>query len=374
MRKSSISHHERGFLSFNACRYICMRASTCSITFFESHIESGDGHRFCRTMLVYVVSLHAIMEPAPFGASVTDTVHRPPPRLFHLPALYRAEYHEAVRSHNSSLRRVDDFMSQLTTVVGTTLSGSHVRLVRSGERSEVLSEGQGLGILIAASTAAALPPTHPRRAGLIEMAHQLYLGWRRLCEQTEREACQDSHRCGGDSRHECLAAWRWDSLGVVELGVGSAADGDVDAVLGLVVLVLAAEAESGVVGSSGDGEVRGWWLSLVLWTYQSCRAVLNYLSEVQDDELLEMGGGASWWSRRAAGGQPLRLLKLGSCRGGWRCNAPSYHSPAHFRAFRDFMRSFAALSHEACPHCVPRPTEARAQLDCPDCFALVALP
>ena len=63
---------------------------------------------------------------------------------------------------------------------------------------------------------------------MLDTAHELYLGWRRLCEHTEREACQDTHRCGQDRTHECLAGWRWDASGSQELGGtrGSAAVAD----------------------------------------------------------------------------------------------------------------------------------------------------
>ena len=39
--------------------------------------------------------------------------------------------------------------------------------------------------------------------------------------------------------------------------------------------------------------------------------------------------------------QPLRIPKLGSCFGGFECSSPSYLSPAHYVAFRDFSRRFA---------------------------------
>ena len=39
----------------------------------------------------------------------------------------------------------------------------------------------------------------------------------------------------------------------------------------------------------------------------------------------------------------MRVLKLGSCWGGWDCSNPSYLAPAHYRVFKDYMQAFAHL-------------------------------
>ena len=134
----------------------------------------------------------------------------------------------------------------------------------------------------------------------------------------------------------------------------------------MVLLVLAGQAQS----------PQPQWLSeLAQWTYQSCRAFLEHLSVPHP-------------SLTASNGAPLRALKLGSCWGGWDCNSkqlsrcgthvhashlcvqsiaatcahlaspapscslrvrvstvrrrfvradPSYHAPAHYTVFRDYM-------------------------------------
>merc|ERR1719235_791786 len=73
-----------------------------------------------------------------------------------------------------------------------------------------------------------------------------------------------------------------------------------------------------------------WWADVALWTYQSCRAFLTHLSVPHA-------------SLTAANGRPLRAVKLGSCWGGWDCNNPSYHAPAHYRIFGDYMSKYDSL-------------------------------
>eukprot|EP00966_Prymnesium_polylepis_P028418 657895-Prymnesium_polylepis.1 len=88
----------------------------------------------------------------------------------------------------------------------------------------------------------------------------------------------------------------------------------------MVMLVLAVE---------GDVPTPSWWESLGSWTYESCRAFLTHLAVAHPTE-------------RASNGEALLALKLGSCWGGWDCNNPSYHAPAHYTAMRDFMTAFAS--------------------------------
>ena len=79
----------------------------------------------------------------------------------------------------------------------------------------------------------------------------------------------------------------------------------------------------------GDAVKPAWYTEVARWTYQSSMAFIEHLT-VTHATLL------------ASNGEPQRILKLGSCWGGWDCNNPSYHAPAHWRAFRDFM-----LKHDA---------------------------
>ena len=99
------------------------------------------------------------------------------------------------------------------------------------------------------------------------------------------------------------------------MSTGSAADGDADGILGMVLLVIA---------TWHDDPRPAWWDDVAAWAYRSCASPLHHVT-------------AAHPTATAADGAPLRAFKLGSCWGGWDCNNPSYHSPAHFRAFRDFM-------------------------------------
>ena len=84
-----------------------------------------------------------------------------------------------------------------------------------------------------------------------------------------------------------------------------------------------------LLATAADAPRPAWWAQLSAWTYQSCRAFLRHNTVAHA-------------TRAAANGAPLRLLKLGSCWGGFDCANPSYYAPAHFRAFRDFMRAAEA--------------------------------
>lgn len=98
---------------------------------------------------------------------------------------------------------------------------------------------------------------------------------------------------------------------------------DQDAILGMLLLVLATQMEQ-----------PAWWDEVARWTYQSCRAFLEHNTEQHA-------------SKVAFNDQPQRMLKLGSCWGGWDCSNPSYHAPGHYRAFR---YAAACHSHSARTH------------------------
>ena len=100
--------------------------------------------------------------------------------------------------------------------------------------------------------------------------------------------------CGADGTHECLPSWKFNDAVTAELGTGSAPDGDEDAILGMLLLVAATEA---------DGYT--WWAEVAQWTYQSCRAFLEHLTVPHA-------------SATASNGEPQRILKLGSWRSGVR--------------------------------------------------------
>lgn len=194
-----------------------------------------------------------------------------------------------------SLSRLDEFVSSLTDTVAQ--QGTYgVRAVHSsgGAAGGVVSEGQGYGLMLAGIVAASLPNGHARRPEMIGLAYEFFLGWRRMCERTAVNSCQDTHMCGPNGEFECLPSWKFDSAITAEVGTGSAPDGDEDAILGMVFLVLAAEQEAAAPA---------WLGPLTQWTYQSCRAFLEHLSVPHA-------------TLKASNGVPLRALKLGSCWGG----------------------------------------------------------
>jgi hypothetical protein len=228
-----------------------------------------------------------------------------------------------------TLARLDEFVSALTSVVGTrTLAdGTTVvsqRAVHSsgGVAGGVVSEGQGYGLFLAGVLAARLPRDHSRRTELLALSYEFFEGWRRMCANTVANSCQTAveYLCGTPATHECLPSWQFDNGITAERGTGSAPDGDQDAILGMILLVLA---------TRHDSPRPLWWDELARWTYQSCRAFLHFQSVDHP-------------TMRASNGRPLTALKLGSCWGGWDCTNPSYHGPGHFMAMRDYMLAFAA--------------------------------
>ena len=222
-----------------------------------------------------------------------------------------------------SLSRFDEFMSALTGVVGRDETlGIDVRAVRSsgGAAGGVVSESQGYGVMMAGIVAASLPLTHPRRTEVLVNGVEMFLGWRTMCERTVVNSCQAT-MCGPNAEHECLPSWKFDDDLVAEVSTGSAPDGDEDAILGMILLVLAGEQEAAPIAGLDD---------VAKWAYQSCASFLQHLSTPHP-------------TRTTSSGEPQRALKLGSCWGGWDCNNPSYHAPGHFRVFRDYMMSRDAV-------------------------------
>lgn len=145
------------------------------------------------------------------------------------------------------------------------------------------------------------------------------------CCQVALELCAACTPCGGHTPpggslalgSRCLPSWKFDANVTREVGTGSAPDGDEDALLGMIVMLLATEEEP---------PKPEWWDEVALWAWQSCRAFLEHNTMAHP-------------SRLASNGLPLRVVKLGSCWGGWDCVNPSYFAPAHYRVFRDFLRA-----------------------------------
>ena len=111
----------------------------------------------------------------------------------------------------------------------------------------------------------------------------------------------------------CLPGWKHNGDLSGEIGTGSAPDGDEDAIVGMIIAL-----------KVFDKKVKpSWYNELRKWADASCTAFLYY-NTVLDST------------------QTYRILKLGSCWGGWQSNGnnPSYHSPGSFKVMRDFHVAF----------------------------------
>lgn len=260
-------------------------------------------------------------------------------------------------SCSRALERLANFTERLTYVVAPDdrwplshddrASGRRLRLVANGAAS---SEGQADGLLIAAATAAALGGTDSRKPAAVELAYDFFLGWQGMMRRTgqaqlhgaargvstEGRTCQNDRseedgqllgQCGdNETSYKCLPSWSWSHDLADELATGSASAADADAILGMALLVLATSARG------LPGAVPAWRRGLILQTYRSCLAHLRYETE-RHPRLRRMPPN---------GAHNLRLPRLGACHGGWACVSPSYLAPAHYRAFRDFTKRYAA--------------------------------
>lgn len=213
----------------------------------------------------------------------------------------------------SSKDRLFEFVDVLTN---QPVSGSKARAVQSsgGAAGGIVSESQGYGLLVAGTVLAAMGSDSDFNR-VSELTHELFLGWRRMCELSAAGgSCQDDEgfQCG-DGRYPCLPHWKFgEDLTRID-GRGAAPDGDVDALLGMLMAVLALE------GTSREPD----WLDEVgQWAYATCKQF--YLSATV----------ASPTGRH-------QIVKLGSCWGGWGSEGqnPSYHAPGVYRLCRDYMAS-----------------------------------
>lgn len=209
----------------------------------------------------------------------------------------------------------------INNVTGTLSSGTTLRVVFSSGGAAaggVVTEGQGYGILLAGVMAASLGRSDSRRAGVLQNGYEFFLGWKHMCIGSTTANCQSDAKylCSG---HPCLPGWKWNNDLTQQLGTGSAADGDEDAIVGMILLILATE---------HDQPRPAWREKMGKWAYDSARAFLHYDTVAHK-------------SRDASNGQRMRTTRLGSCWGGFECSNPSYIGPAHFAAMRDFMTRYA---------------------------------
>eukprot|EP00965_Chrysotila_dentata_P061443 2035146-Pleurochrysis_carterae.AAC.1 len=209
----------------------------------------------------------------------------------------------------------------------TPNSAVRTRMVRDVQRGGAVDARAQAQLMLVASIGAATAQDPEIRGGFLREALALHRGWRMLCEQSKlhMDGCQvvptggpRAFSCGdGQSwlyeRFPCLPHRLWEASVHTPLEHGSAADADADAILAMVLLVV-----------RFDGAGEPWWQQLGGWAYDSCRAFVQY-----DTQLSSSGND--------------RLVRLGSCRAGWGCATPSLFSVGHFRVLQRFMLDFAPV-------------------------------
>merc|ERR1712232_94323 len=184
----------------------------------------------------------------------------------------------------------------------------------AGSGGSVVSEGQGYGLLTSAIALASLEVSDPNRNDVMNKFYGYFNGWRTMCVNSSPSPCQSPQYCTHDGgKAPCLPGWKHKGdLSVVE-GTGAAPDGDEDAILGMIIAIKAIEKDQ------NPSNYPIWYDELHQWTDES---ITQFLA---DNTVLSSSSSH-------------RLLKLGSCWGGWNSegNNPSYPAPGAFRAMRDF--------------------------------------
>eukprot|EP00547_Thalassionema_nitzschioides_P008258 CAMPEP_0194227352 /NCGR_PEP_ID=MMETSP0156-20130528/42813_1 /TAXON_ID=33649 /ORGANISM="Thalassionema nitzschioides, Strain L26-B" /LENGTH=1087 /DNA_ID=CAMNT_0038959831 /DNA_START=53 /DNA_END=3313 /DNA_ORIENTATION=+ len=183
----------------------------------------------------------------------------------------------------------------------------------------VVTESQAYGLLITSIVLASWE-THSTSAEgadwhlAVKYFEGYFNGWKMMCFastgtcQSSGDRCQDT--VTGQSA-VCLPGWKHSGDLSSEIGSGAAPDGDEDAILGMILAIKAFDGK----------EKPEWYDELRKWADSSCTSFLQYNTVVKDQH---------------------RILKLGSCWGGWGNdgNNPSYHSPGSFKVMRDYHTAF----------------------------------
>jgi len=218
------------------------------------------------------------------------------------------------QSAGSGKARLFEFIAALTD---QPVPGSQARAVHSsgGAAGGVVSESQGYGLLLSGALLAALP-TDVDRQKIMDYTYETFLGWRRMCELSKDSgSCQEDEgfQCGG-GQYPCLPHWKFDDNLAYPIGSGAAPDGDADALAGMMFAVLSLERSA--------SSTPAWLDEVGQWTYDTCKQF--YLSST-----VSSSSGAH------------RIVKLGSCWGGWgnQGQNPSYHAPGVYRLCRNYMKS-----------------------------------
>jgi hypothetical protein len=187
----------------------------------------------------------------------------------------------------------------------------------------VVSESQAYSLLITGTVLASWD-THAgkvpnsKRSDVIKSFEGYFNFWKQMCLNSSNKGsnCQpNGNYCKSSSIGEssvCLPDWRHYKTGGSE-STGPAPDADEDAIVGIILAVKAVE---------NDITKPIWYDTARKWADASATAFFEF--EVDKSKA------------------DYRLVKLGSCWGGWGSsgNNPSYHSPGSYRVMKDYQRSF----------------------------------
>lgn len=192
----------------------------------------------------------------------------------------------------------------------------------AGSGGSVVSEGQAYGLLITGTILASWD-THAgqisgaKRSKVLKYFEGYYNFWKEMCASSSANTstnCQGGGKwCkSGSNSYVCLPDWKHKKVGGSE-GTGPAPDGDEDAIVGIILAVKAVE---------NDTNKPSWYDEARKWADASASAFFNYEVDASRGD--------------------YRLVKLGSCWGGWESqgNNPSYHSPGSYRVMKEYQKSF----------------------------------
>lgn len=188
----------------------------------------------------------------------------------------------------------------------------------AGDGTQVVSESQAYGLLSAALALLSMNENDENYERAKEKFEGYYNGWVKMARKAKPAPCQNPTYCdGGES--PCLPGWKYSGDLNTIIGTGSAPDGDEDAIVGMIIALKAVE---------NDVTKPMWYDEVLDWADRSCTQFL------QDNTALSNTGSH-------------RIVKLGSCWGGWDANGnnPSYHAPGHYRMMRDFQDSIESRTY-----------------------------
>ena len=188
----------------------------------------------------------------------------------------------------------------------------------AGDGSFVVSESQAYGVLAAALALNDIDFSDSNYSAAKQKFYGYFNGWKQMCANSLPAPCQSPMYCQ-NGELPCLPGWKHKGDLSAIVGTGAAPDGDEDAIVGMIIAVKAVE---------DDASQPIWYDEVREWADRSCTQFL------QDNTSLSSSGSH-------------RLVKLGSCWGGWggSGNNPSYHAPGHYRLMRDFQASYVGRDY-----------------------------